>query len=37
MNVTQACDRVIRWGFYLLFGLVPILLTPWNYELFELN
>lgn len=31
------CDRVIRWGFYLLFGLVPILLTPWNYELFEFN
>ncbi|MBI5620382.1 O-antigen ligase family protein [Candidatus Gottesmanbacteria bacterium] len=28
---------MIRWGFYLLFGLVPILLTPWNYELFEFN
>ena len=30
-------DRMIRWGFYLLFGLVPLLLTPWNYELFEYN
>ncbi|MDP1723049.1 MAG: O-antigen ligase family protein [Candidatus Gottesmanbacteria bacterium] len=37
MNVSLWCDRVIRWGFYLLFGLVPILLTPWNYELFEFN
>lgn len=30
-------DRVIRWGFYLLFILVPLILTPWNYELFEYN
>jgi len=30
-------DRIIRWGFYLLFILVPIILTPWNYELFEYN
>lgn len=30
-------DRVIRWGFILLFALVPLLLTPWNYELFEYN
>lgn len=31
------CDRIITSGFYLLFGLVPFLLTPWNYELFEYN
>ncbi len=31
------CDRIIRWGFILLFALVPLLLTPWNYELFEYN
>lgn len=37
MNVTEWADRVIRVGFYLLFGLVPLLLTPWNYELFEYN
>ncbi|MEK9143387.1 MAG: O-antigen ligase family protein [Patescibacteria group bacterium] len=37
MNVNVWPDRIIRWGFILLFGLVPILLTPWNYELFEYN
>lgn len=31
------CNTVIRWGFYLLFALIPLLLTPWNYELFEYN
>ncbi|MFZ5845187.1 MAG: hypothetical protein ACOY0S_01830, partial [Patescibacteria group bacterium] len=31
------CNRAIRGGFYLLFALVPLLLTPWNYELFEYN
>jgi putative inorganic carbon (hco3(-)) transporter len=30
-------DHVIRFGFYALFILVPIILTPWNYELFEYN
>jgi O-antigen ligase len=37
MNVSVWTDRIIRIGFYLLFGLVPLLLTPWNYELFEYN
>lgn len=37
MNVKLWCDRVIRWGFYLLFILVPLILTPWNFELFEYN
>ena len=31
------CNRLIKTGFYLLFSLVPLLLTPWNYELFEYN
>ncbi|KKU25073.1 MAG: hypothetical protein UX37_C0031G0011 [Microgenomates group bacterium GW2011_GWA2_46_16] len=37
MQINNFCDRIIRWGFYLLFGLVPLLFTPWNYELFEFN
>ena len=37
MGLITWCNRFIRWGFYLLFGLVPLLLTPWNYELFEYN
>lgn len=37
MNVNLWCNRIIRWGFYLLFILVPLILTPWNYELFEYN
>src|SRR5688572_6290473 len=37
MNLSDICARVIRAGFYLLFALVPLLLTPWNYELFEYN
>lgn len=31
------CNRVIQVSFYLLFGIVPLLLTPWNFELFEYN
>jgi tetratricopeptide (TPR) repeat protein len=37
MNVSAWCSRVIRVSFYLLFILVPLFLTPWNYELFEYN
>jgi tetratricopeptide (TPR) repeat protein len=37
MNVSAWCSRVIRASFYLLFILVPLILTPWNYELFEYN
>lgn len=37
MDVDVWSNRIIRWGFYLLFILVPIILTPWNYELFEYN
>ncbi len=27
----------IEWAFYALFFIVPLILTPWNYELFEFN
>ncbi|HUD19901.1 MAG TPA: O-antigen ligase family protein [Patescibacteria group bacterium] len=37
MNVSSWCTKVIRWSFYLLFILVPLILTPVNYELFEFN
>lgn len=37
MNVSAWCSRIIRISFYLLFILVPLILTPWNYELFEFN
>ena len=30
-------DRVIQYSFYALFILVPLILTPYNYELFEFN
>lgn len=36
-GVIQWCNRLMRAGFYLLFGFIPLLLTPWNYELFEYN
>lgn len=37
MDINVWTNRIIRWGFYLLFILVPLILTPWNYELFEYN
>ena len=37
MNLVVWCNRLIGIGFALLFALVPLLLTPWNYELFEYN
>src|SRR3990167_116389 len=30
-------NRIIEYSFYALFFLVPLILTPWNYELFEFN
>ena len=30
-------DTIIKYSFYLLFFFVPIILTPFNYELFEYN
>lgn len=40
MQVSQSTrfyQTIIKYSFYLLFILVPLLLTPWNYELFEYN
>lgn len=37
MNFSQACDKAIEYSFYLLFFLVPLMMTPYNYELFEFN
>lgn len=37
MSIQSVCDRIIRAGFCLLFIIVPLILTPWNYELFEFN
>lgn len=37
MNLVSWCNRIIRYSFYALFFIVPLILTPWNYELFEFN
>ncbi len=37
MRFGQICDRIIEISFYLLFFLVPLIMTKWNYELFEYN
>ncbi len=37
MSLSQWCSSIIRWTFYSLFVIVPIILTPINYELFEYN
>ncbi|MBI3980523.1 O-antigen ligase family protein [Candidatus Microgenomates bacterium] len=36
-SVETACNKVMEIGFYALFGLIPLILTPINYELFEYN
>jgi len=36
-KISLICDRIIEYSFYLLFFLVPLILSPWNYELFEFN
>ena len=33
----KICGRMITTSFYLLFFLIPLAMTPWNYELFEFN
>ena len=35
--MSRLCSQIIKFSFYLLFFLVPLILTPWNYELFEFN
>ncbi|MCL4359931.1 O-antigen ligase family protein [Patescibacteria group bacterium] len=36
-SLIRWCGRIIRASFILLFLTVPLILTPWNYELFEFN
>lgn len=35
--LTKIPDKIIEYSFYVLFFLVPLVLTPINYELFEYN
>lgn len=37
MNPEKLFGRIIEYGFYLLFFFVPLILLPYNYELFEFN
>ena len=37
MNINRVCNRIIEYSFYALFIIVPLILTPYNYELFEFN
>jgi len=37
MSLDDFFQKVIRVAFGLLFIIVPLILTPWNYELFEFN
>lgn len=37
MNLEKIADKVLEYSFYLLFFLVPLVMTPWNFELFEYN
>ncbi|MCX6817112.1 MAG: O-antigen ligase family protein [Candidatus Beckwithbacteria bacterium] len=37
MNLNKICSKVIEFSFYALFIIVPLILTPYNYELFEFN
>ena len=36
-SVVKISQTAIRWSFILLFFLVPLIFTPYNYELFEYN
>lgn len=37
MKLLNWCNRTLVLGYLALFGVVPLILTPWNYELFEFN
>ncbi|MDP3954972.1 MAG: O-antigen ligase family protein, partial [bacterium] len=37
MTLSKICDSTLEYSFYLLFLLVPLVMTPWNFELFEYN
>jgi len=37
MANSKIWDQIIFWSYAALFFFVPLILTPWNYELFEFN
>ncbi|MFH0942561.1 MAG: O-antigen ligase family protein [Candidatus Beckwithbacteria bacterium] len=37
MDFNKSLNKLIAWSFYLLLIIVPLILTPYNYELFEFN
>jgi len=37
LKINKICSLIITFSFYLLLFLVPLIMTPWNYELFEFN
>ena len=37
MNLDKLTSKIITYSFYLLLIIVPLILTPYNYELFEFN
>lgn len=37
MNWEKISQKIIEYSFYSLFFLTPLVMTPWNYELFEYN
>ena len=37
MNLGKLTSKIITYSFYLLLIIVPLILTPYNYELFEFN
>jgi len=37
MDLNKITSKIIKYSFYSLFILVPLILTPYNYELFEFN
>ncbi len=36
-TILPLVNQILELNFYILFFLVPLILTPWNYELFEFN
>jgi O-antigen ligase len=37
LKLNQIINQIIEYSFYLLFFFVPLVMTPFNYELFEFN
>jgi len=37
LRLNKICQQIITFSFFLLFFFIPLIMTPWNYELFEFN